>query len=246
MIDVNAIASGSTGNCYVISDGETSLMIEAGVPLSIIRPRTDVSKISALLISHEHQDHAKHAMDVAITYGLPIYASKGTLDKISDGRRNVYGRVLTPFVQSSIGSFDVIGFPTEHDAADPMGFFIRSRATCETLLFATDTYFIRPQFDAVDYLMIEANYKMDYLIQSVAIGAINQRVADRVIHSHFELDNVKRFIESIQERSSLKKIWLLHLSASNAHPEEFAREIIEIAGCPVEVCPKLSAVNTEE
>ena len=39
----------------------------------------------------------------------------------------------------TLGSFDILPFPTFHDAAEPMGFLIRSRTDGDKLVFATDT-----------------------------------------------------------------------------------------------------------
>jgi len=56
MIQIKALASGSKGNCYKISDGRTSLLIEAGIPINQIKRGCGfkLSEIEACLISHEH------------------------------------------------------------------------------------------------------------------------------------------------------------------------------------------------
>ena len=71
---VKALASSSAGNCYLISDGSSSLLLECGIPLKDIRRKgVDLLGLSGCLISHEHgnsHDVVKYAH---------IYASAGTL-----------------------------------------------------------------------------------------------------------------------------------------------------------------------
>jgi len=56
MIDVRALASGSTGNCYLVNDGESKLLLEAGIPFKKIQQKLDwtISELSGVLVSHEH------------------------------------------------------------------------------------------------------------------------------------------------------------------------------------------------
>mgnify|MGYP002524215013 CR=1 FL=1 len=65
-MDIKIFASGSSGNCYQINDGKTSLLLECGIPKQRILSAIgyDIGKISGVLISHEHGDHAKAAKDM--------------------------------------------------------------------------------------------------------------------------------------------------------------------------------------
>ena len=56
MIDVRVLASGSSGNCYLVDDGSTKLLLEAGIPFKRIQQRLDwkTSELAGVLISHEH------------------------------------------------------------------------------------------------------------------------------------------------------------------------------------------------
>ena len=62
--------------------------------------------------------------------------------------------ILKAGKEESIGTFKVIAFKTQHDAKEPFGYLLKSIITNETLLFATDTYYISNTFDALDYIMI--------------------------------------------------------------------------------------------
>jgi len=60
-----SLASSSHGNCYVVSDGKTTILLECGISFRRIKKGLgfDLSNIRACLVSHEHKDHAKSVMD---------------------------------------------------------------------------------------------------------------------------------------------------------------------------------------
>ena len=65
MIEIQALASGSTGNCYRVTDGSTA---PPGVRYPISGDTKGlhfrVSEVAVSLVSHEHQDHSKAVRDV--------------------------------------------------------------------------------------------------------------------------------------------------------------------------------------
>jgi len=81
MIEIKPIASSSAGNSYLISDGKTSLLLEAGVRVSRLRKSVQLSGISGCLVSHGHQDHSKAALDL-IKAAVDCYMSAGTAGEI--------------------------------------------------------------------------------------------------------------------------------------------------------------------
>ena len=78
---INPIASGSSGNAYYISDGQSSLLLDAGIPLAQIQAGCGykVSQLSGCLVTHGHGDHVKAAKALA-RMGVNIYTSQGTAD----------------------------------------------------------------------------------------------------------------------------------------------------------------------
>ena len=115
------LASSSHGNCYVVHDGETAILLECGISFRQIKKRLgfNLSNIRACLISHEHKDHAKSFMDF-IKSGVEVFASEGTAGALDcDLITTVADRV-----QFQVGSLEIVPFATFHDAAEPLGFLI--------------------------------------------------------------------------------------------------------------------------
>lgn len=228
---IKAIASSSNGNCYSISDGSSTLLVECGVPISQIRREVDLTKIEGCLISHEHQDHCKAATDVVKF--VPIYTSSGTIEALKIDKMYDYKLKSIKHGESkTIGSFVVSPFNTQHDAAEPLGFLIYSTVTNEKLLFVTDTYYIHYQFKGLNYIMVECNYSKDLITNGLSKTEYN-----RLIQSHFELENVKKFLDAT-DLSKCRQIYLMHLSDRNSDEARFKKEIQELTGIPVEVCRK--------
>ena len=227
-MNIEVFGSSSKGNAYKISDGERSLLLEAGIKLNKIK--CDWQSIDGCLITHEHGDHSEYANELLKTTSIDIFTSIGTQEALKLPTYRV--NCLEPLKQKQIGNWSIIPFPTEHDAVEPFGYLIHSSKTNEKLLFATDTYYIRYKFKGITHLMIECNYALDILNENVKNGRIGAYLKNRVLKSHFSLENVKEFIKAT-DLSELKEVWLLHLSDSNSNAERFKKEIQEITGTPV-------------
>ncbi len=234
-MDITPIASSSGGNAYLISDGVTILLLEAGVKLEKIQEKIDLTSIRACLITHEHGDHASCAKHIA--RWMPVYSSKGTFDCLDFGVYNYQKNIIKAGKEESVGTFRVIAFKTQHDAKEPFGYLLKSIITNETLLFATDTYYISNKFDALDYIMIECNYDESILKRRYASEEVSKLQYKRLYNSHMSLDNCIKFFKA-NDLSRLKEVYLMHLSDKNSNEKEFKRKIQEITGCMVYVCPK--------
>lgn len=231
---IDVLASSSSGNCYRISDGTTSLLLECGIPIKQIRKSIGLSDISACLISHSHGDHSKSAKDI-LKAGIDVYTSNGTREYLGlEGHRVNVAKSLK---QITIGTFQALPFETQHDAVEPLGFLIQSTVTGEKLLFATDTYYVKYTFHGLTHIMVECNYDHKILTQNLEIGLVSRSQWDRLIQSHFSLSNVKQFLKS-NDLSKVQEIHLLHLSDHNSDADLFRREIAELTGKIVNIAHK--------
>lgn len=235
-MQITTLASSSRGNGYLISDGHSTILIECGVNLKKIQKHIpDLSKIDGCLITHEHNDHSKSAKDI-INF-TKVYASYGTINEIMKKQKinPVHKHSFITLKASKLqpvgaGNFTVLPFETQHDAIEPLGFLIYSKRLKEMLLFATDTYYIKNRFKNLNYIMIECNYSKDLLPED-----LEKPRKDRLLKSHFELENVKEFLLA-NDLSKAKQIYLMHLSKGHSDAERFKNEIEVLTGVPVIVC----------
>lgn len=230
MIKIRTLASGSSGNAYLIDDGHTQLLLECGISFKDIQIALDfkTSNIAGCLVSHEHKDHTKGLKDV-LRNGIDVYASKGTIEQ-----ENIKHHRLKPVKakqQFEVGTWKILPFDVEHDVAEPLGFLLMNEQG-ERLLFATDTYYVRYKFKGLTHIMIEANYSMEILDQNINSGLVHPAMKNRLIKSHFSLENVKEFLRA-NDLSKVQEIHLIHLSNNNSDERLFKYEVQKLTGKPV-------------
>lgn len=237
---IKVLASGSKGNSYYISDGVSSILLDAGIPLKQIRIGIGfkLSAVSGVFITHRHNDHSKAVCDL-LSAGVDVYAHKDVFEA-----KNATGRHCMPVVSGivdnraerwiTVGSFRILPFDCHHDVPN-LGFYIHSTATDENLLYFTDTYYIEQVFPNLHYIMAECNYDSDAINQSIRDGRIPVSLKARLMKSHMSIDT---FIDMLKanDLSNIKQIYLLHLSDNNSRETEFKAKVQAVTGCEVYVC----------
>ena len=226
-----ALASSSAGNAYVVSDQETRVLLECGISHSKLQKLSgfSLSEFQACLVSHEHKDHAK-AVQELINRGMAVYMSLGTAEALeTEGVE-----LIENLEQFNVGSLDIVPFTTFHDAREPLGFLIKSRADGDVLAFATDTVNLRYKFPGLNILAIEANYDKSILERCERMP---EKVRYRITNSHMEIDTLCDYLRSL-DLSQCREIHLLHLSDATSHEGHFINKVarsvprgIEITAC---------------
>jgi phosphoribosyl 1,2-cyclic phosphodiesterase len=231
--------SGSKGNLYTVEfeDGKR-VLIDPGVPWKKIIKALDykLDNIAACLLSHEHMDHAWAAEDV-LNNGIPVYASEGTLKALGIAdQRNVH--CVKPCEQIWFERFDVAAFPTEHDAAEPIGFVIREatgvnrdrkpkqpHCNYDYMLFATDTAFMRLKFGhAFKIIAIECSYDTDILESRISKKEVDESLGRRLLDSHMAKNTLLEYIKTLNV-SECSEFHLLHCSGGNLDAKKLCEEI---------------------
>jgi len=223
---LKVIGSSSKGNSYILETPTGSLILDCGVRFKEIQRALDfdLSSVCGCLVTHEHQDHSKGVKDV-MKAGIDTYMTLDTAIAINaEGHRMELVKVGSQF---NMGDFRVLPFPTEHDCPGAVGYLIQYKPTGEKLLFATDTFFIRHRFSGLNYIVIECNYCLDILKSNVEAGRIPESLKNRILESHFSLDNLKAFLKA-NDLSQVKKIVLIHLSDSNSNAAQMISEVHEL------------------
>jgi len=237
---LTVLNSNSRGNCYILQNEHEALVIECGVRFAEVNKALDfnVSKVVAVLVSHEHGDHAK-AVNEALNACLPVYTSKGTIDALLSKGVIKGSRMPIPIRSKEIvqiSNFRVMPFDVQHDCAEPFGFLIHHPDT-GYILFATDTYYIKYNFPSLSHILIECNYSKEILDENYREGKIIKKVRDRVIQSHMSLDACKQLLRA-NDLSEVRNIILLHLSADNSDPAIFLNEIKACTGKRIFIASK--------
>lgn len=228
MLDIAVYASGSSGNCYTVSDGETVVMLDCGLPFRRIERLTGFLLPKAVFVTHEHKDHSKAAQDF-MRRGVDVYMTAGTAAALGiEAQHRLH--ILNLMEQTTVGRITVSAFPTQHDAREPCGFLLDDGD--DRVLYATDTYYIKYQFPGVTKMLIEANHSYKILEENVGAHILNKSLAERLIKSHFSIENVLAFLRA-NDLSKVKEIWLIHLSDGNADAGKFARMVEAATGKPV-------------
>ena len=232
---VYCLASGSSGNSYAVDDGESVLLLEAGLPASrIMQGYLDLlPRCAGCLITHEHQDHAKGAASLC-SRGIDLYMTAGTQHALGDFKCPYRIHTIWALKQFLIGSWIVLPFGTEHDAAESVGFLLASTITHEKVLFATDTYYIKYRFSGVNVFMLECNYSLPILRENIKSGLVPESQKKRLLQSHFSLEHLIEFLK-VTDLSAAGRIYLLHSSSRNGDKKLFQSEVQRAAGVPVTV-----------
>jgi phosphoribosyl 1,2-cyclic phosphodiesterase len=227
-LKINVIASGSGGNGTIISDGVSSLLLDAGIPIKRLLGESDImiSDIAGCLVSHDHGDHAMAAGDLA-KRGLDIYASRGTFDSLGlSGHRCHAAAALRWF---NAGTFEVMPFDVVHDAPEPFGFWAKSAATGENALYFSDTAYVKYRFDGITHLVAECNHGEYELRRSVRNGVIDPELAARIVKNHMSLERLIDFLEA-NDLSRLKQVHLIHMSTNNSDADRFREAVRRVTG----------------
>ena len=223
-----SLASSSHGNCYVVSDGETAILLECGISFRRIKKGLgfNLSEIRACLVSHEHKDHAKSAMDL-IKSGVEVFASEGTADALGFDLITV----IEDRVQFRVGSLEIMPFATFHDAAEPLGFLVYSRVDGERLVFATDTVNLGYHFPRANLLALEANYDASILARCERMP---EKVRKRVTNSHMEINTLCQYLRTL-DLSACRTLYLLHLSNAASSEGHFFSRVRQVVPRHVEI-----------
>ncbi len=239
-----SIASGSSGNCIYVGSETTHLLVDIGI--SGKRAESGLREleltgrdIDGILITHEHADHIQGLGVISRKYGIPIYATAGTIKAILEyGSLGSIDESLFCEVQADrklvIKDLTVNPMSISHDAAQPVGYRISygdKRVAICTDLGTYNDYTVEC-LKGMDALLLEANHDVNMLQVGPYPYYLKQRIlGDR---GHLSNENSGRLLcRILHER--LKTIFLGHLSKENNLPElayESVRMEISMGGTP--------------
>ena len=236
---IEVLGTGSSGNCYKVKIGKATLLLECGLPYKVIQKKLNfkISEIDACLVTHEHMDHAKAVKDL-MKAGIDCYMTKGTAEALGvSGHRlkafDTWGecKYKTTYVKDLL----IQPFEAVHDVAEPVSFYIENRDNKESLVFVTDSAYLKYIIPDCDCLMIECNYVKSVLDEKDKQGEIDVSLRNRIVKNHMSLETLVEALKAA-DLSRTKKIYVLHLSDLNSDEEMIKRTIQETTGIEVVVC----------
>ncbi|HIV24159.1 MAG TPA: MBL fold metallo-hydrolase [Candidatus Merdiplasma excrementigallinarum] len=219
-----SIASGSSGNCIYVGSDHAGVLVDAGISgkkisegLQSIDRKPE--ELDGILITHEHSDHIRGLGVLSRKYGIPIYATRGTIGAIRDcaGLGAIDGGLFHEIYADevfSVEDLEICPFAISHDAAEPVAYRIRNGN--KSMAVATDmgcyNDYIVEHLKGVNGILLEANHDVNMLQVGTYPYPLKQRILGRL--GHLSNDNAGRLLCEILH-DDLKSIVLGHLSREN-------------------------------
>jgi len=233
-----SLASGSSGNCLVAEAAGTVVLVDCGLALTeterrLARLGLEPSRVSAILLTHEHGDHAGGAFEFAAAHRVTLYLTHGTLAALKAEGKALDGvpLALVNGRQSFfVDAIQLLPFTVPHDAREPVQYVLSDGAA--RLGVVTDvgisTAHVEKMLSGLDALVLECNYDYDMLWAGGYPRWLKERIAGPFGH----LDNreSERLLGAI-DRSRLKHVIGAHLSQQNNRPELARAALARALGC---------------
>ncbi len=239
MLRLTILGSGSSGNCAVVSTGETTLLIDAGLSARQIVQRLELAgmsldEVNGILLSHEHGDHTRGMEILCRKHAIPVLCTSLTQESLAGSivfKSPPRWQLMQTGCAFEFRDLRIESFSVPHDAVDPVGFVI---ADAESRLgVLSDVGFITrliiERLRSAHSLFIEANYDARLLeADTKRPWATKQRISSR--HGHLSNDQVAELIEAVAH-DDLHHIVLGHLSDDCNDPDTAVRRVHEALRC---------------
>jgi len=229
------LGSGSSGNATLVEAGATRLLLDAGLAARDLAERlecagVDPASLAAVLLTHEHGDHARGAAAFSRRWGVPIAATAGTaaalaldpeklppVERLATGSTRRWGAAL------------VTALAVPHDAAEPVAFVVEANE--RRLGHATDlghlTRGLVAAFRRCDALLIESNHDPALLRSGPYPWSLKERILSPL--GHLSNRDVARYLQT-GLGVACRTVVLAHLSEKNNHPELVRAEAVRALG----------------
>jgi phosphoribosyl 1,2-cyclic phosphodiesterase len=234
-----SLGSGSQGNALIVEAGRTRILLDCGFSVAdttrrLCRLNIRPEDLSAIIVTHEHDDHIGGVARFARKHGLTTWMTAGTyrgLEKLFDSDIDL--RLIQGYAPFAIGDILVVPYPVPHDAREPAQFVFSDGALRLGVL--TDvghaTPHIRLCLSGCQALVMECNHDPELLERSDYPASLKQRIASRFGH----LDNAQAAqLLSTLDCSRLQHVLAAHLSETNNRPELAREALAHALGCTQE------------
>ena len=218
------LASSSSGNCTIVSQGNTHLLIDAGISLRRIKDglkRVGLSPddLAGVLVTHEHSDHI-NGIEMLIKYHMtPVFTSRGAGSGVCAAipEAGPYVNCFETGVAFKLGDITVSSFITPHDTAESVGYCLLANG--KTLVYVTDLGCVTDEVLAAasgaDIAIIESNHDSDMLRSGPYPPYLKRRIQSN--YGHLSNSDSGVFAARLA-LSGTRYLQLSHLSRENNTP----------------------------
>ncbi|MBI4280533.1 MAG: MBL fold metallo-hydrolase [Armatimonadetes bacterium] len=217
-VQVRVLASGSAGNAVLVAAGDARLLVDAGLSAEAVGRELgllglQLQDLTAVLLTHEHDDHARGAAAISRLAGVPVLANEPTIQACVALADAAVERFTTG-VPFRVGGIAVEAFLVPHDAAEPVGFHLDAGGA--RVAVAMDLGEVQPPLvercRGADLVLLEANYDMRLL----AVSAYPWFVKNRILGTRGHLSNPAAAAAAAELATARPQaVVLIHVSDTN-------------------------------
>ncbi len=218
MMRFSSLGSGSKGNATVVEAGDDCLLLDCGFSARELERRLamlklDGTRLSGILVTHEHSDHIKGVWTLSRRYQLPVYMTGGTA-KVAAAPADIDLHLVTPQQRFRVGGIDVLPVAVPHDAREPVQFIFNYAGLKLGVL--TDLGHISSHvlecYQNCDGLLVEANHDLEMLADGPYPYSLKQRVAGD--WGHLNNEQTADLLKAV-EPHALQALVVGHISQKN-------------------------------
>lgn len=221
----------------MVEAGETRLLLDCGFSvketvLRLSRLGLQAEQLSGIVITHEHDDHARGAFKLAARYQVPVWTTYGTYTMC---QRYLPVQPLTVHIIDAHTAFavqdiEVMPYPVPHDAREPAQFVFGDGARRFGVL--TDVGSVTPHIVAMlhgcDGLLLECNHDLEMLRTGPYAHSLKKRVGGWL--GHLDNQSSAKLLAQL-DNSKLKHLVAAHLSEKNNTPALAQQALSEVLQC---------------
>jgi phosphoribosyl 1,2-cyclic phosphodiesterase len=223
LLQFSLLGSGSSGNAILVRSRRTAILIDNGLSFKQLSQRAALvgvvpEEIDAIVVTHEHGDHVQGIGVLARKVPIPIFMTPGTQANLPASLGSLAGvQLFESGDRLGVGDLDILSFSVSHDAADPVGFVVRSAGAQFGL--ATDlghvSQLVKNRLAGSHALVIESNYCPEMLRTGAYPPKIQQRIRGR--QGHLSNEDMCSLLHSLLH-DALQHVIVVHISENNNTP----------------------------
>jgi phosphoribosyl 1,2-cyclic phosphodiesterase len=231
-----SLGSGSQGNALVVEAGNTRVLLDCGFGLAatvarLARLGLTPGDLSAIVVTHEHDDHIGGVARLARRHHIPVWLTPGTLSGFEAFFADVADvRPIHNYLAFAIGDIEISPFPVPHDAREPAQYVFGdgSRRLGVLTDVGCSTRHIELMLSGCDALVLECNHDPELLRMSSYPPRLRDRIAGR--YGHLDNDTAAQLLARL-DNGKLKHLVAAHLSKENNRPDLARAALAAVMNC---------------